>query len=86
MWQRDSMLLQLPHFTKDLAKKCQENPGKSIETLFDLMEMEDDERGELLQTSDFHLMAQFCNRFPNIDLTCDVVDGGNVRAGKDVSL
>ncbi|PON75801.1 Winged helix-turn-helix DNA-binding domain containing protein [Parasponia andersonii] len=26
MWERDSMLLQLPHFTKDLAQRCQENP------------------------------------------------------------
>ncbi|XP_028119477.1 DExH-box ATP-dependent RNA helicase DExH12-like isoform X1 [Camellia sinensis] len=88
MWERDSMLLQLPHFTKDLAKKCQENPGKSIETVFDLVEMEDDERRELLQMSDSQLMdiAQVCNRFPNIDLTYDVVDGDNVRAGDDVSL
>uniref|UniRef100_A0A6N2K3P8 U5 small nuclear ribonucleoprotein 200 kDa helicase n=1 Tax=Salix viminalis TaxID=40686 RepID=A0A6N2K3P8_SALVM len=45
IWERDSMLLQLPHFTKDMAKKCQENPGKSIETVFDLVEMEDDESG-----------------------------------------
>ncbi|KAL7257965.1 hypothetical protein ACSBR1_004148 [Camellia fascicularis] len=88
MWERDSMLLQLPHFTKDLAKKCQENPGKSIETVFDLVEMEDDERRELLQMSDSQLMdiARVCNRFPNIDLTYDVVDGDNVRAGDDVSL
>ncbi|KAL2333017.1 hypothetical protein Fmac_014230 [Flemingia macrophylla] len=50
MWERDSnsMLLQLPHFTKDQAKTRQENPGKSIETVFDLLEMEDDERHELL--------------------------------------
>ncbi|GAB4840529.1 DExH-box ATP-dependent RNA helicase DExH12 [Ancistrocladus abbreviatus] len=52
MWERDSMLLQLPHFTKELAKKCQENPGKSVETVFDLVEMEDDERRELLQMTD----------------------------------
>ena len=33
MWERDSMLLQLPHFTKELAKRCQENLGKNIETI-----------------------------------------------------
>ncbi|CAE5958112.1 unnamed protein product [Arabidopsis arenosa] len=49
MWERDSMLLQLPHFTKDLAKRCQENPGKNSETVFDLVEMEDEERQELLK-------------------------------------
>ncbi|KAI8532460.1 hypothetical protein RHMOL_Rhmol11G0215900 [Rhododendron molle] len=88
MWESDSMLLQLPHFTKELAKKCQENPGKSIETVFDLAELEDDERQELLQMRDPQLMdiARSCNRFPNIDLTYDVVDGDNVRAGEDVSL
>ncbi|KAK6148524.1 hypothetical protein DH2020_019436 [Rehmannia glutinosa] len=88
MWERDSMLLQLPHFTKELAKRCQENPGKSIETVFDLVEMEDDERRELLQMSDSQLIdiARFCNRFPNIDLTYDVLDSDNVRAGEGVSV
>lgn len=88
MWERDSMLLQLPHFTKELAKKCQENPGKSIETVFDLVEMEDDERRELLQMSDSQLMdiARFCNRFPNIDLAYDVPDSDSARAGENISV
>ena len=88
MWERDSMLLQLPHFTKDSAKRCQENPGKSIETVFDLVEMEDDERRELLQMSDSQLLdiARFCNRFPNIDMTYEILDSENLRAGDDVML
>ncbi|KAK8671368.1 hypothetical protein V6N13_037964 [Hibiscus sabdariffa] len=88
MWERDSMLLQLPHFTKELAKRCQENPGKNIETIFDLVEMEDDERRELLQMSDLQLLdiAKFCNRFPNIDLSYEVIDVENVRAGEYVTL
>ncbi|KAI3960834.1 hypothetical protein MKW92_027349 [Papaver armeniacum] len=88
MWERDSMLLQLPHFTKELAKRCQENPGKSIETIFDLVEMEDDERQELLQMSDSQLLdiARFCNRFPNIDMTYEVLESDSVTAGDDVSL
>ncbi|XP_021900582.1 LOW QUALITY PROTEIN: DExH-box ATP-dependent RNA helicase DExH12 [Carica papaya] len=88
MWERDSMLLQLPHFTKELAKKCQENPGKNIETVFDLVEMEDDERRELLQMSDNQLLdiARFCNRFPNIDLSYEVLESENVGTGEDVTL
>uniref|UniRef100_A0A2P2L2Z5 RNA helicase n=1 Tax=Rhizophora mucronata TaxID=61149 RepID=A0A2P2L2Z5_RHIMU len=88
MWERDSMLLQLPHFTKELAKKCQENPGKSIETVFDLVEMEDNERHDLLQMSDSQLLdiVRFCNRYPNIDLSYEVMDGENVRAGEDITL
>jgi pre-mRNA-splicing helicase BRR2 len=88
MWERDSMLLQLPHFTKDLAKRCVENPGKNIETVFDLVEMEDEERQELLKMKDSELLdiARFCNRFPNIDLTYEVVDSEEVTPGKEVSL
>ncbi|CAL9215599.1 unnamed protein product [Arabidopsis halleri] len=88
MWERDSMLLQLPHFTKDLAKRCQENPGKHIETVFDLVEMEDEERQELLKMSDAQLLdiARFCNRFPNIDLTYEVVGSEEVTPGKEVTL
>ncbi|XP_062161026.1 DExH-box ATP-dependent RNA helicase DExH12-like [Alnus glutinosa] len=88
MWERDSMLLQLPHFTKELAKRCQENPGKSVETVFDLVEMEDDERRELLQMSDEQLLdiARFCNRFPNIDMTYEVLDSDKARAGRDMML
>lgn len=88
LWERDSMLLQLPHFTKELAKRCQENPGKNIETIFDLVEMEDDERRELLQMSDSQLLdiARFCNRFPNIDMAYEVLDGENVAAGENITL
>ncbi|KAF5201016.1 Dexh-box atp-dependent rna helicase dexh12, partial [Thalictrum thalictroides] len=88
MWERDSMLLQLPHFTKELAKQCQENPGKNIETVFDLVEMEDTERKDLLQMSDSQLLdiTHFCNRFPNIDVAYNVMDSENIRAGEDVTL
>ncbi|KAF2310278.1 hypothetical protein GH714_007547 [Hevea brasiliensis] len=88
MWERDSMLLQLPHFTKELAKKCQENPGKSIETVFDLVEMEDDERRELLQMSDLQLLdiVRFCNRFPNIDMSYEVMDSEHMKVGDDITL
>ncbi|KAL8109951.1 DExH-box ATP-dependent RNA helicase DExH12-like [Apium graveolens] len=88
MWERDSMLLQLPYFTKELAKRCQENTGGSIETVFDLVDMEDDKRQKLLQMNDAQLIeiAKFCNRFPNIDLTYDILDNQNIRAGEDISL
>eukprot|EP00252_Welwitschia_mirabilis_P011890 TRINITY_DN2641_c0_g2_i1.p1 TRINITY_DN2641_c0_g2~~TRINITY_DN2641_c0_g2_i1.p1 ORF type:complete len:1287 (-),score=253.33 TRINITY_DN2641_c0_g2_i1:150-3629(-) len=88
LWERDSVLLQLPHFTKELAKRCQENPGKSIETVFDLVEMEDDERRELLQMTDEQLLdiARFCNRFPNIDLAYEVLESDDVRAGENVTV
>lgn len=88
LWNTDSMLLQLPHFTKELAKRCLENPGKKIESVFDLVEMEDDERRELLQMSDLQLLdiARFCNRFPNIDMSYEVLDSDSVRAGEEATV
>ncbi|KAG0472873.1 hypothetical protein HPP92_014730 [Vanilla planifolia] len=88
MWERDSMLLQLPHFTKDLAKRCQENPGRAIETVFDLVEMDDEERRELLQMTDSQMLdiARFCNRFPNIDMTYEVLDADDIQPGEDATL
>ena len=36
MWDRDSLLLQLPHFTRELANKCK---AAGIESVFDILEM-----------------------------------------------
>eukprot|EP00057_Strongylocentrotus_purpuratus_P008588 XP_011663062.1 PREDICTED: LOW QUALITY PROTEIN: U5 small nuclear ribonucleoprotein 200 kDa helicase-like [Strongylocentrotus purpuratus] len=71
MWNKDSYLKQLPHFGQELVKKCTE---KSIESIFDVMEMEDEERHELLQMTDAQMadVARFCNRYPNIELMYDV--------------
>ena len=37
MWDRDSQLLQLPHFTKDLAADCKK---AGVNEIFDLLGME----------------------------------------------
>lgn len=88
MWEKDSMLLQLPHFTRELAKRCQEHHGGSIDTIFDLAEMDDDDRRELLQMSDSQLseIAHFCNRFPNINMSYEVLDGDDIGPGENVTL
>ena len=40
------------------------------------MEMEEDERNELLQLSESEMadVARFCNRYPNIELSYEVAD------------
>ncbi|KAF3549948.1 hypothetical protein DY000_02009797, partial [Brassica cretica] len=74
-----------PSLHKGIGKRCQEN---NIETVFDLVEMEDEERLELLSMSDTELLdiAKFCNRFPNSDLTYEVVGSEDVTPGKEVKL
>ena len=37
LWERDSVLLQLPHVTKDLAARCKE---AGVESIFDIQEMD----------------------------------------------
>ena len=44
-WESDSPLKQIPHFEPELVKRCKSN---GIESVYDLMEMEDDKRTKLL--------------------------------------
>jgi len=71
MWSKDSYLKQLPHFTPDIIKRCAE---KNVETVFDIMELEDEDRTKLLQLTTAQMVdvARFCNRYPNIELSYEV--------------
>lgn len=54
---------------------------QGVESVFDIMEMEDEERNALLQLSDSQMadVARFCNRYPNIELSYEVVDKDGIR-------
>lgn len=71
MWERDPMLLQLPHINRELANKC---VAAGIESVFDLMDMEDDQRTALLGLSPRQLVdvANACNQYPNVDVSYEV--------------
>ena len=58
-----------------------EYPLQGVESVFDIMEMEDEERNALLQLSDSQMadVARFCNRYPNIELSYEVVDNDIIR-------
>lgn len=45
------------------------------------MEMEDEDRSGLLQLSDSQMadVARFCNRYPNIELSYEVVEKDNIK-------
>jgi len=85
IWDRDPVLLQLPHMTKELANKAAK---QGIEVVFDLMEMEDDDRTELLGMTPAQLsdVARACNRYPNIEMSFDVEDADDVAAGDSVTV
>ncbi|XP_061184302.1 U5 small nuclear ribonucleoprotein 200 kDa helicase-like isoform X1 [Saccostrea echinata] len=85
MWGKDSYLKQLPHFTQELIKKCQE---KKIESIFDVMEMEDDDRNELLQLTEEQMadVARFCNKYPNIEMSFEVQEKESLHSGSPVNV
>ena len=79
MWDRDSPLRQIPNFSNEIIQRCKEG---GIESVFDLMEMEDDQRTELLHMTPNQLaaVAGFVNKYPNIDINFEIEDPENVVA------
>ncbi|NXA56710.1 U520 helicase, partial [Nothocercus julius] len=59
---------------------------QGVESVFDIMEMEDEDRNALLQLSDTQIadVARFCNRYPNIELSYEVVEKESIRSGGPV--
>ncbi|KAK1376814.1 DExH-box ATP-dependent RNA helicase DExH12 [Heracleum sosnowskyi] len=88
LWDCDSMLLQLPYFTKELAQRCEDNPGTSVTSVYDFLEMEEHEWRDLLQMPDAQLfeIAKVCKRIPDIDLALHIQNSANIRAEEVISL
>jgi len=90
MWnmeaRRDSPLLQLPHFTKEIAGRCEE---AGVNTVTALIDLEDDERLSLLagltkpQLAD---IATMCNNFPDIECKFEVENASKISAGGPVKV
>ena len=85
MWSKDSYLKQLPHLTSEMVKHCTE---KRVETIFDIMELEDEERNALLSLDENQMVdvARFCNRYPNIEMSFDVLDKEHICTGQSVNV
>ncbi|KAF9504269.1 hypothetical protein BS47DRAFT_1355400 [Hydnum rufescens UP504] len=67
MWETDSPLKQIPHFDPDVVKRCQD---AGVESVYDIMEMEDEKRDHLLQMDARRMrdIAVFVNSYPNLDV------------------
>jgi hypothetical protein len=74
-WEKDSPLLQLPHITPQLAAAA---AAKDISTVFDLIEMDGEERRELLQVRT-GLKATVSLQLPVVGLS--LVAGRSVHQG-----
>lgn len=59
-----------------------------METVFDMMELEDEDRSKLLQLNDVQMtdVARFCNRYPNIELSYEVQNKDRISSGSSVNV
>eukprot|EP00096_Caligus_rogercresseyi_P012340 TRINITY_DN5132_c0_g1_i1.p1 TRINITY_DN5132_c0_g1~~TRINITY_DN5132_c0_g1_i1.p1 ORF type:complete len:1550 (-),score=525.80 TRINITY_DN5132_c0_g1_i1:223-4416(-) len=85
MWSKESYLKQIPHFSSEVIERCK---ASEVESVFDIMELEDEDRDKLLQMTDHQMgdVARFCNRYPNIELTHEVLHKNNLSAGSPVNI
>jgi pre-mRNA-splicing helicase BRR2 len=84
MWETDSPLKQIPHFEPDVVKRCKE---AGIESVYDVMEMEDDARNALLRMDARQMrdVATFVNAYPTLDVSFELVKG-EYKAGEPIVL
>ncbi|XP_076060028.1 U5 small nuclear ribonucleoprotein l(3)72Ab [Oratosquilla oratoria] len=85
MWSKDSYLKQLPHFTSDIIERCE---AKDVSSVFDILELEDEDRNKLLQLTDGQMadVARFCNRYPSINLDYEVLLSDSITSGSTVNV
>lgn len=71
MWSNESPLYQIPHVSTAMMER-----GKryQVETVFDVMSLEDDEREDFLRLegSQLEAVADFVNKYPNIDVSYEI--------------
>ena len=84
-WNKESLLKQLPYFTPDIIKDC---TSAEIETIYDLIDLGEEERIKLLHMSEENLaeVALFCNHYPNIELQYTIANSLEIFAGESVQL
>ncbi|KAG8811095.1 DEIH-box ATPase [Serendipita sp. 399] len=83
-WESDSPLKQIPHFEPELIKRCK---SKGIDSVYDLMEMEDEDRTKLLNMTPGQLrdVAAFVNAYPSLEVAHEF-EAGEYTSTEPVSL
>lgn len=71
MWNRELPLKQIPHVNNGMLERCKKY---NVETVYDIMSLEDEERDDVLQLEDEQLqdVADFVNKYPNVDVSYEL--------------
>lgn len=85
VWNTDSPLRQIPHFTKEVIDRCL---AANVKEVIDIPELEDEDRTKLLQMNNRQLadVAKFCNNFPDLEITHEVQDEDDLSAGSPINI
>jgi len=89
LWNKDNVLLQIPHFTEEIVLRCDQHDGEDqIDSVFDILALDDDIRNDLLKLPVEKMgdVAMFCNSYPNVDVSYKVQDADDVTAGDPVQV
>jgi len=91
LWNKDHVLLQIPHFNKEIVDRCvsyKGEDGEPIESVFDILTLDDDVRDNLLRLPQEKMenVAMFCNNYPSIDVSFNVLNADDVSAGDLVQV
>ena len=80
LWNKDHVLLQIPHFNKEIIDRLTSYQGddedfEPIESVDDILTLDDDVRNTLLNLPEEKMMdvAIFCNNYPSIDVSHKVM-------------
>jgi pre-mRNA-splicing helicase BRR2 len=89
LWNKDNVLKQIPHFTDEIVQRCADFKGEEpIESVFDILSLDEDVRNDILRLPDEKLadVAVFCNNYPNVEVTFEIVDADEVTTGDPVRI
>ena len=75
----------VPVASAECAARCAE---AGVESVYDVVDMEDDKRAALLQMSDAQMaeVAAACNRYPNVEVRYSVAGADEIETGDTVEL
>lgn len=81
MWNKESPLKQIPHVNSGMLERCKKY---NVETIYDIMTLEDEERDDVLQLEGKELqdVADLVNKYPNIDVSYKLDLKDSVVAGE----
>ena len=84
-WITDSPLKQLPHLTSEIIDHLKK---KSVEDIADFMNMEDEERKDVLKLNENQIadIVKACNRYPSIIIEKAIRNQDEIKFGDNVVI